>query len=167
MMGLVITVVVIGVLISVFVFVIDAKKKDEDTFVYAPVFRILQGLDLELQSLVNEHREKIGLLPLKSEAICYDLAWNHNERMVKEGKVNHNLAYERKMWLFDIGFDLYGEIVGGKYVSVDSLFASFLRSDKHRQYIENADFNYCGISVGDDGDGRVYATVIFARYKKD
>lgn len=80
--------------------------------------------------------------------------------MIERGQISHDKHTERRRELFDRGVVSMSEIISyGNRTPVNALNA-FIGSYKHKQALDNKNFNYCGICVKPDEKGRKYYAVI-------
>jgi uncharacterized protein YkwD len=118
--------------------------------------------------LVNDHRARLGLKPLIVESYIEKEAKEHTKSMARHGRrfghigfdsrcrhIRHRVAPTKKC----------GEIVALGPKSADTVLASWLKSEDHRQEIEDPAYTHTGMGVYKDETGKYYWTQIFIEFK--
>ena len=119
----------------------------------------------EIFSLVNEHRQAMGLTALKLSKVESAESFKHSRDMAS-GKVPFSHDGFRKR-IQAISGQMGAIIASGENVAYGSMsakevFDTWLQSPPHRKNIEG-DYVYTGIGTAKDRDGVVYFTEIFTR----
>lgn len=167
--------IILGVgLIGTFVYLGIKKKKtesnvglvvkEEDKIDYSPQESTLTIFESALLNEINNHRTLKQLRIVKAEKECRTLANEHVKYMISKGKPSHDNAYKRRYELIRRGFTSYGENVAYGYSSAGSMFQAYLKSDGHRRVIEDPRYNYVGVKISKDNNGRNYNALIFSTY---
>ena len=123
------------------------------------------SLEDEIFSLVNEHRQAIGMAALKLSKVESTEALKHSKDMAT-GKVPFSHDGFRKR-IQVISGQMGAIMASGENVAFGSMSAkevldTWLQSPPHRKNIEG-DYVYTGIGTAKDKDGVVYFTEIFTR----
>lgn len=127
----------------------------ETKITYSPI-------ETEILILINEYRTEKGLSTLSKLNLISTVAETHTTYMVETGKVNHDNFPERHEALVNnVHAISVGENVAYGYNSAESVVNAWLKSDHHREIIEDSEFTHFGISTKNDVNGRNYFTQIF------
>lgn len=120
--------------------------------------------ELVLEDAINDYRISVGLNALKSiEYVSYKCE-EHNEYMIDNNVLNHDLFSERSQDIIEaIGAIRVSENIAYNYVSASGVLQAWLDSPKHKANIEG-DFTHFGISVRENTEtGKKYYTNIFIK----
>jgi uncharacterized protein YkwD len=118
----------------------------------------------EILTLVNEHRQSLGLRTLLAEMNCEELATEHSENMAA-GRVlfGHEGFDDRAAILFDLtGASSAAENVAYGQADASQVMESWLNSSGHRENIEG-DFTHIGIGIALSANDEPYYTQIFLK----
>ncbi len=119
------------------------------------------SLEVELADILNAHRESSGLDELQLNVVAYNVANEHNDYMIAQGKLSHDNFENRASKIHtDANAKEVGENVGKNFQSAEEALDWWLNSEDHRANIES-DFTHMAISVKKDGSGNLYYTNIF------
>ncbi|UJH66036.1 CAP domain-containing protein [Allomuricauda sp. SCSIO 65647] len=124
----------------------------------------LVATDLEenLHNLVNEHRAEMGLKKLQFSNEAYPFAGEHNEYMIKKGKLSHDNFNDRAKGVAKkTGAGHVSENVAKDYTNEEAL-QGWLESKSHRKTIEG-NYTHSTINIKEDDEGNLYFTQIFFR----
>lgn len=153
------------VLISfVFVLFTSCSPSDDDIFVdkINDIQKNYSEIDLEILNLVNDYRNSIGLNSLEIMNIISSVAETHTDYMVETGLVNHDFFLERQESLMKSAHAIsVAENVAYGYKTAQEVVKAWLKSDSHREVIENHGFTHFGISSEKNNEGRLFYTQIF------
>ena len=131
------------------------KEVTETKIAYSP-------MENEILILINEYRNEKGLATLSKLNLISTVAETHTTYMVEIGKVNHDNFPERHEILVNNAQAIsVGENVAYGYNSAESVVNAWIKSDQHREIIEDSEFTHFGISSQNDENGRNYFTQIF------
>ncbi|MFD1292207.1 CAP domain-containing protein [Lutibacter holmesii] len=150
-------------------FVLFSCSKDSDGIYFEGTAEIeivenisYSALELEILSLVNAHRESIGIAPLKTLDIVSGVAESHTNYMIETGEVSHdNFSTRSEILMKNTQAKTVGENVAYGYGSAEGVVNGWLDSEGHRSVIENATYTHFGISTESNEHGRNYFTQIF------
>ena len=153
-----------------FIFFINASCSNEDDSVYSEksiannVEVEYSNIDLEILSIVNEYRTSIGVSTLQTMDFISSVAETHSVYMVETGTVNHDYFTDRLQDLMDnVAAKSVGENVAYGYVTAEDVVNAWLKSDSHREVIENPNYTHFGVSSEENEDGRLFYTQIFIK----
>jgi uncharacterized protein YkwD len=131
------------------------KEINETKITYSPI-------EKEILILINEYRNEKGLTSLSILNLISTVAETHTSYMVKIGEVNHDNFPERHQTLVNNAQAIsVGENVAYGYSSAESVVNAWIKSDHHREVIEDSEFTHFGISTQNDEKGMNYFTQIF------
>ncbi len=135
----------------------------------APQATLVQKYDynaeeLQLISLINEHRVSLGLNALETINHISYKSEEHDEYMIAKNEVNHDLFAERSQNLMQVlGAVKVNENIAYNYSTPESVLNAWLNSPGHKANIEGA-FTHFGISIRTNPDtGKKYYTNIFIK----
>ncbi len=143
-----------------------ACSKDDDGFETTTATTIetvnISGMENEILSLVNIHRESIGLNKVSILTPAYSEASNHTKYMIEQGKISHdNFEVRSRNLMTTASAKVVLENVGAGYTTADSLMKAWINSALHRKNIENPTVQFMGISARKSASGANYYTQIF------
>ena len=125
---------------------------------------IYSNLETEILDLVNEYRKNLSLPALENLSIVSAVADNHTNYMVETGKISHDNFDNRSQYLINnTNAKSVGENVAFGYSSAEGVFNGWLKSEGHKNVIENPNYTHFGISVELNAEGRNYFTQIFIK----
>lgn len=114
-------------------------------------------------TLVNQHREGLGLSVLSKNGTAEQLAIDHTKYMISVNEINHDNFNQRGNALSDQeNATGTAENVARFYTDAQSVINGWLNSPGHKENIEG-NYMYTGISAIKDQDGRYYYTQLFYR----
>lgn len=126
------------------------------------------GFTKTFLSLVNDHRESIGLKKLIQDDEIDDVVTNHSEQMA-EGKIafghlgfTDRCAESRKILR---GANWCGENVARGQKTPERVFTAWMNSPGHKANIENPRATHTGFGYAKDEKGKIYWTQIFLEKK--
>jgi uncharacterized protein YkwD len=152
------------VLLSLFLYSCDS---DEDgiymeTLQDAPLN--YTPMEYEILTLVNQHRESLGLSILEILNYISIEAIDHNNYMIDKGEASHdNFPIRCKSLIDNIEAQKVGENVAYGYSNAKSVVSAWMHSEGHRHNIENEEYTHFGISAMVDNEGKMYFTNIFVK----
>ncbi len=122
--------------------------------------------ELKIITLINNHRESIGLNALEVINHISYKSEQHNYYMIDNNLVNHDNFQQRSDNLKQVlGAIKVGENIAYNYSTADGAVSAWLNSPTHRANIEG-DYTHIGISVtSDPATGKKYYTNIFMKRK--
>ncbi|TRZ42879.1 CAP domain-containing protein [Robertkochia solimangrovi] len=124
---------------------------------------VVASLQSDIVSLLNAHREEVGLEPLKVLDVAYLKAEEHTNYMISVGKVNHDFFFQREAYLVDnAGAAEVAENVAYAYSTAEGVVNAWLKSESHRINIEG-DYTHMTVCAMKNKDGKVYYTNIFVK----
>jgi len=103
---------------------------------------------------INELRESKGLAPLQVDSELVGVARHWTDRQVAAGGISHNPNLANDV---DENWIRLGENVG-RGANVDQLMDAFIASPEHYSNLVNPDYQYVGVGVSYDANGRMYTT---------
>lgn len=117
--------------------------------------------ELAMVRLINDNRNEIGLPSLLLQDYVSLVSQGHNDYMILNEVVNHDLFGQRVDDLTEtLGASSFAENVAFNYQAASGAFDAWMNSDGHRAAIEG-NFTHFGISVSSDAQGKKYYTAIF------
>ena len=124
--------------------------------------------ELELNDLVNEHREAMGLSPLELVRDYSEIARGHSSDMADgsvdfghdgfDGRADEMTALTPD--LMSVGENVAWISAGWEQPAVE-IVQGWLDSPPHRENIES-NFSHAGMGAAQDADGGSYATQLFS-----
>ena len=152
-----------------FMFTMISCSSNSTEDVVAATPQLIQNYDynsdeVQLADLINEHRVSLGLNPLQLINHVSYKSEEHNEYMIANRVVNHDLFAERSENIIEVlGAVKVNENVAYNYVSASSVLNAWLNSPGHKANIEG-NFTNFGISIREDAiTGKKYYTNIFIK----
>ena len=136
----------------------------DDTLNYVEVNAIEDPLlTSETMEAINAHRHELGLTSLSLHSVIKKEASEHTDYMIFKDEANHDYFYEREAYLKkELNAIVVGENVAYAYNSADAVLRAWLEDEERRSNVEG-DFNYFGISVKKNAEGRLFFTSIFVK----
>lgn len=120
-------------------------------------------VELELLSMVNDHRADLGYNTLKYSEIAYEYANKHTDYMIARGTISHdNFSARASSLSTRTAAEYVAENVARNYDTAEEAFSSWLGSSTHRKTMEG-EFSHTAVSVKKDGSGNYYFTQLFYR----
>jgi len=151
------------------VFTMMSCSSDSNEDLTLPQATLVQDYDyradeLELADLINEHRVSLGLNPLQTINHISYKSEEHNEYMIVNNKVNHDLFASRSQNIMQVlGAVKVNENVAYNYSTPSSVLNAWLHSTGHKANIEGQ-FTHFGISIRENPEtGKKYYTNIFIK----
>ena len=121
-------------------------------------------MEFEISSLINEHRTSIGVSPLQIVNLVSKEAIDHTDYMITEGEVSHdNFSSRHQNLVNKVSATKVGENVAYGYSTAQAVVNAWIKSEGHRDNIENESYTSFGISTKQDSEGRNYFTQIFIK----
>lgn len=118
-------------------------------------------LEAQIMTLINSHRESIGLATLNFNDVAYTHANNHTEYMILKGGLSHdNFNIRASKISSEANAKEVGENVAKDYSTAEAVFNGWITSIPHKENIES-DFTHTAISAKEDSNGNLYFTQIF------
>ena len=161
----------LGLLAMVLIMTATSCSKDEPAVVEEVNYTIDLNLAMEtdwqvadeILSLVNDHRESIGLEPLRrDQGYASAYAVDHTKYMIDQGKISHDNIEFRRAALKNQGAQIVTENVAYGYKTAAEVVNAWLNSPGHRKAIEGY-YTHSGFGVMKDERGIYYFTHIFYR----
>lgn len=122
------------------------------------------SIEYEILQLINNHRDSIGLAPLRTLNLASKEAIGHTDYMINLGEVNHdNFSTRNQKLVSSVSALKVGENVAYGYRSAEAVVNAWIKSSGHRKNIENTEYTDFGISTKQDDEGRNYFTHIFVK----
>lgn len=154
----------VAILLSVF---ISSCTSDNDGF-YEEALELndvsisYTVMEYQIISLVNKHRDGLGLKPLNIINLVSMEAEGHTDYMIEEGSPSHdNFASRHSSLVKKVNAKSVGENVAYGYATAEGVVNAWIKSPQHRLIIENEKYTDFGISTKQNADGRNYFTNIF------
>ena len=122
--------------------------------------------ELRLITLINNHRQSIGLNTLEVINHISYKSQEHNIYMIENNVVNHDYFQQRSNNLIQVlGAATVGENIAYNYQTAESAMSAWLNSPAHKANIEG-NYTHLGISVTvDETTGKKYYTNMFMKKK--
>ena len=120
--------------------------------------------EVELASAINEYRLSVGLNELQTVNHISYKSREHNDYMITNKVVNHDLFEERSQNIIEVlGAVKVNENIAYNYTTSAGALHAWLQSPGHKANIEG-DFTHFGVSVTEDSvTGKKYYTNIFIK----
>ena len=123
----------------------------------------IQPIESEILTLINNHRENLGLNQLKKLEVIKTQTQEHTLYMVDKNELSHDFFHKRKEYLVEnANASSVSENVGYGYTSASSLVNAWLQSEGHRKNIEG-DFTHFNITAKYNENGDWFYTNIFIK----
>ncbi|MHA7059931.1 CAP domain-containing protein [Aquimarina sp. M1] len=148
-----------------FIIITSCSSEDDTTIIDEETTELINEVDISntILSLVNQHRQDLGLSSLSKNGTAEQLAINHTKYMISVNQINHNDFNQRGNTLIDQeNATATAENVARFYPDAQNVVNGWLNSADHRQNIEG-NYMYTGISAIKDRDGKYYYTQLFYR----
>lgn len=118
--------------------------------------------EAELLRLINEHRYKLDLKPIKNDETIHAEALKYSQLMAAGKAPIGPPSFDSpiKSLLRKFNASKMVELIGYDYIKPKDLFDSWLASTKQRDIIEG-NYNLTGIGVVQSADGKVFVTQVF------
>lgn len=154
-----------AILLSIF-FISCSQDEDgfyeEDTIALKDATVSYTVMEYQIFSLVNAHRESLGLDKLNIINLISVEAEGHTNYMIETGVPSHdNFPTRHKNLVQSVKAKSVGENVAYGYSSAEAVVKAWIKSPSHRQNIENPNYTDFGISTKKNEKGRNYFTHIF------
>ena len=116
----------------------DSQTIEKNTLVF-------NSVESEVISLVNIHRESLGLNKVFVLTPAYSEANGHTKYMIEQGKTSHdNFEIRSRNLMTTVSAKLILENVAAGYATADNAMKAWLGSELHRKNIENPIVQYMG-----------------------
>jgi uncharacterized protein YkwD len=154
-LGIIIVVIVVLILRLIF-----NKPKSKPN--YTPKGAILNPVQIEFLSLLNAHRNNLSLTSLQAESKCNEVAL---DRITQINSDNFSHAYFTlyQKYLEELGFKSVGELLSKEHNTISSTFNHYLRSKKHREYLQQKDLKYIGVGIIVNSKGNYNSCIILTK----
>jgi uncharacterized protein YkwD len=120
-------------------------------------------VEIELLSVVNEHRISLGESALEFSEVAYAYANQHTNYMISKGAINHdNFSSRASKISSSVSAEFVAENVAKDYGNAAEAFQGWLKSSSHKKTMEG-DFSHTAVSVKMNAAGTFYFTQIFFR----
>lgn len=141
--------------------------KEEEGVYFNEINEVKKGystMELEILDLVNSHRTSIGLHALENLNIISSVAFSHTTYMVETGNIDHyDFPQRQENLVLKANAKSVGENIAFGFNSSKGVVEAWLKSNDHREIIENPNYTNFGISIEKNSDGRNYFTQIFIK----
>lgn len=141
-----------------------SKDEIQEDIIQEEVKVKYESIDVEILELLNAYRISNGLQslellnPISAEAII------HNDFMISENEISHTNFYARSQKIIEKTRAVaVSENLATGYSSAASVVNAWLNSPSHKANIDDARYNYVGVSTKKDPNGKYYFTNIFAQ----
>jgi uncharacterized protein YkwD len=125
----------------------------------APAGASTGGVEAQFIGAINAIRAAHGAQPLQVYGELTGIARGWSDQMVANGGISHNPDFSGEVTAYWMKL---GENVGVGG-DVTSLMNAFVNSPAHYRNIVDPEFNYIGVGVSYDAQGRIYTTHDFMR----
>lgn len=147
---------------SIAYLLLSCSKNDTDFETVNIKATYFNSLENEILSLVNLHRESIGLQKVTALNQPYTEAVNHTKYMIEQGKTSHdNFNIRSRNLMTQSLARVILENVAAGYSNAESVMKQWLNSPSHKAVIESPEVQYMGVSAQKDAQGNNYYTQIF------
>ncbi len=121
------------------------------------------GVEVEILSLINAHRQDLGLNSLESNALMNEEARKHSYNMSIGNVPFGHQGFEERVEVIqsELGGNGFAENVAKDYPDAESVVEAWLESNGHKRNIEGEKYNLSGLGVVQDENGMLYFTQIF------
>jgi uncharacterized protein YkwD len=150
-------------------FLLFSCSPEDDGIYYAETENVVlenkvsySAMELEILSLVNDHRKSLNLSVLNRMDIISSVANGHTNYMIAKGTASHdNFAQRSQDLITNANAKTVGENVAYGFSSAQSVVSGWLKSEGHKGIIEASKYTHFGISTDTDSQGRNYFTHIY------
>jgi len=150
------------IIIILFITLISCSKDTTETTSPLHTYQY-STTELELFDRINQHRDSIGLNILQTNQHISYVCWEHNNYMIRTGRIKHDYFQSRVENLqLTIGAYRIGENIAYNYQTPKSTLNAWLNSPGHRQNIEG-DYTDFGLSITRGTNQRNYITLILVK----
>ncbi len=123
----------------------------------------IESLELQLLTVVNDHRTTIGQSVLEFSEVAYEYANEHTDYMISENNLNHdNFSSRASKIASQVNAVYVAENVARNYSTANGAFQGWLNSASHKKTMEG-DFTHTAVSVKENSKGDYYFTQIFVK----
>ena len=141
---------------------IKFKKKKENKVFDSKLSTYTKGtLEHSILYLINSYRNEKGLSILTADEIITKKAHERCLEMVAQRKLSHEGYKDVFHNLVLLGADSVGEIIAYGFSTAQAVLNGWLNSEKHKNIIENAKYEYVGVYAHADDFKRIWYCVIF------
>ena len=156
----------LGYAVLLSVFLISCSQDDDmlmdEASKFTDVHVTYSPMEYEILSLLNEHRANAGLSTLGIVNVVSQEAEGHTDYMIEAGKPSHdNFPARHKNLVEKVSATKVGENVAYGYSTAQAVVKAWVKSEGHRQNLENENYTHFGISTKQNANGRNYFTNIF------
>ncbi len=132
-------------------------KKETTKVIYPefPVNKLSDKLYTLIESLIINQQKHLTIHPF----LC-QVAYSHSQWMaLNKIKGHHHFEDRKNQILLQTPFKEISELVGYNFRSAEGYLHAFLNSPKHKKILDK-DWDYIGIAVDWDDEGKEYLTII-------
>jgi uncharacterized protein YkwD len=151
---------ILGIIFLVLIIFTNNKPKSKPK--YTPKEALLNPVQIEFLSLVNTHRNGLNLTSLQAEAKCSEVALDRITQINTDNFSHAHFTLYQK-YLEDLGFKSVGEILSKEHNTISGTFNHYLRSEKHREYLQQSDLKYMGIGIIVNSKGNYNSCIILTK----
>lgn len=152
------------------IFFISCTLDDDDNIYFDETSKLVDVsvsytvMEYQILSLVNQHRESIGLSPLNIINIISNEAEGHTDYMIGVGVPSHdNFATRHQNLVNKINAKSVGENIAFGYSTAEAVVKAWIKSPGHKRIIESTEYTDFGISTKKGEEGKNYFTHIFIK----
>lgn len=143
----------------VFLFSCTAEPLQDETII--PEAENNVQLEQELLTVVNDHRNSLGLNQLEFSVVAYKYANKHTDYMISKGSLSHdNFSVRASSINSEVTVQIVAENVAKDYDTAMEAFEGWYNSSSHKKTMEG-DFTHTAVSVKKNVQGEFYFTQLF------
>ena len=143
----------------VFLFSCTAEPLQDETII--PEAENNVQLEQELLTVVNDHRNSLGLNQLEFSIVAYKYANKHTDYMISKGSLSHdNFSARASSINSEVTVQMVAENVAKDYDTAMEAFEGWYNSSSHKKTMEG-DFTHTAVSVKKNVQGEFYFTQLF------
>lgn len=143
----------------VFLFSCTAEPLQDETII--PEAENNVQLEQELLTVVNDHRNSLGLNQLEFSVVAYKYANKHTDYMISKGSLSHdNFSARASSINSEVTVQMVAENVAKDYDTAMEAFEGWYNSSSHKKTMEG-DFTHTAVSVKKNVQGEFYFTQLF------
>lgn len=143
----------------VFLFSCTAEPLQDETII--PEAENNVQLEQELLTVVNDHRNSLGLNQLEFSVVAYKYANKHTDYMISKGSLSHdNFSARASSINSEVTVQMVAENVAKDYDTAMEAFEGWYNSSSHKKTMEG-DFTHTAVSVKKNVQGDFYFTQLF------
>ncbi|UWX54801.1 CAP domain-containing protein [Maribacter litopenaei] len=118
-------------------------------------------LEQELLTVVNDHRNSLGLNQLEFSVVAYKYANKHTDYMISKGSLSHdNFSARASSINSEVTVQMVAENVAKDYDTAMEAFEGWYNSSSHKKTMEG-DFTHTAVSIKKNVQGEFYFTQLF------